>query len=219
MRATAIVSTVAPPLIARAYAPGRAQVRAKGGDGVAQRSEGALRLFFGVPLGPEARRALVAAGRRLTATGWRPSAEAALHVTLRFLGDTAPALLPALTAATAAVARAEPPFEVHLVTVTGLPDARHARVAAALVDQGAEPLRRLSEALGQALEPLGFRPERRPLLAHITLARSGPTPRTLTPLALDVAFRAERVVLWESFLGPPHARYEVRAEAALAPSP
>lgn len=179
------------------------------------RPDGALRLFFGVPLAPEARRRLADAGRRLAASGWRPADEVALHVTLRFLGDTAAALLPDLAAATRTAAAAEEPFDVHLVSLAGIPDARRARVAAARAEEGAGQLRRLAAAVAEALRPLGIAPERRPFLAHVTVARSGAVERPLRPLPLDVSFRAERLVLWQSRLARPHAVYEAWAEAPL----
>jgi 2'-5' RNA ligase len=182
--------------------------------------EPVLRLFFGVPVPAAARLRLEAALRRLEAEGWRSSAAGGLHVTLRFLGDTPAALVPSLTAALREAARSELPFDVRVGRLIGLPDRRRARVAAAAVDTGAAPLARLSEALTRALLPLGIEPEARPFRPHLTLARSGGAPRAVPPGdgGVDTAFRVERLVLWESILGRPHARYRAVAEACLGPA-
>ena len=179
-----------------------------------------LRLFFGVPVPAAARLRLEAALRRLEGEGWRSSAAGGLHLTLRFLGDTPAALVPALTAALREAARSELPFDVRAGRLIGLPDRHRARVAAAAVDTGAAPLARLSEALTCALLPLGIEPEARPFRPHLTLARSGGAPRTVPEDdGVDATFPVERLVLWESILGRPHARYRAVAEASLGPRP
>lgn len=176
------------------------------------------RLFFGLVVPEPARLALAAAGRRLESAGWRGAPADSLHITLRFLGDTPWALVPDLAAAGAATARGKGAFDVHLGRVVGLPDGRRARVAAAAVDAGAEPLGRLAEALAHRLVPLGFGPEGRPFRPHLTLARSGAKARAVPDSPLDVAFRVERLVLWQSRLERPHAHHLVVAEARLGPA-
>jgi 2'-5' RNA ligase len=177
-----------------------------------------LRLFIGVPVGEPARGALARLAAGLRAAGWRPATEAALHVTVRFLGDTPATLVPALGRAVTEAARACPgPFPVSLGAVVGLPRAERARVAAVRADVGAEDLGRLAGALDRALAPLGIARDGRPFLAHVTVARSGPRPRRVPEGRADAAFRAERLVLWESRLGRPHARYVERSACPLGP--
>ncbi|HEX6362697.1 MAG TPA: 2'-5' RNA ligase family protein, partial [Albitalea sp.] len=70
----------------------------------------------------------------------------------------------------------------------------------------------LHERLGQALQAAGVPPERRPLRAHVTLARQaqGAVP---PPPGEPVSWRAERYVLVESDTRPP-TQYRVVASWA-----
>lgn len=180
----------------------------------------AVRLFIGIPLEGPANDVLAALADGYAHTGWRTVPRGTLHVTLRFLGDTPAALVPALGEAVTRVAASAPgPFRVDLGTLTGLPRPSAARVLAARADADGAALAALGRALDAALGPFAIAPERRPYFAHVTLARSGPVPRPVTERPIAATFTAARVVLWQSRLERSGARYVERASARLGETP
>lgn len=173
-----------------------------------------LRLFLALDL-PEAHRERAGeVAQDLRARGWdaRWVAPGNHHVTLRFLGATDGATLPALRDAVAAAARGHPTPVLVLRGLGAFPSPRRARVVwAGVHDQGGN-LPELAGALGRALEPLGWAPEARPFAAHLTLARLR-VPRSVEPLPADPfrglePARVAEVVLYRSKLHPSGARYE-----------
>lgn len=102
----------------------------------------------------------------------RPTDEADLHLTLAFLGATAPERVPALGAALEEVARRHAPAAVTYAGVGAFPDARAPRVLwAGIREERPGSLASLAQDTAEALAPLGFAPERRGFHAHVTLAR------------------------------------------------
>ena len=137
------------------------------------------------------------------------------HVTLRFLGPTAPALVPRVEEAARAAAGEVDPFEVRLGALGIFPGPRRARVLWVGLDDPVEGLRRLAEGLERGLagvvpaEPRGFN-------AHLTVARFRDPVRVDDPGALAASrvpgepFLVDRVVLYRSHLmGARGSRYEV----------
>ncbi len=173
-----------------------------------------LRLFLAVVLPAELRRR--AAGLRsqlqplLERASWvRPEA---MHVTLRFLGETDPALVePMVQALAEPLARAEP-VEVEVAGAGAFGRPRRPRVLwLGLHDDGG--LARLAQRVDQALAPLGLPPRDKPFRPHLTLCRvRKPGRRDLRPALQDVGelgrFRAQQVVLFESQLSPSGARHD-----------
>jgi 2'-5' RNA ligase len=128
---------------------------------------GISRLFVAIPVPAATVRALVA---RQPAPGRdvRLVASDAMHVTLHFLGNGhAGPVRDALRAieARAFTARAAAPGQF------SLPGGR--RILWIGIEP-TEPLIELHRQVGHSLEPLGFAPERRRYVPHITLARLGP---------------------------------------------
>ncbi|WP_219838277.1 RNA 2',3'-cyclic phosphodiesterase [Paenibacillus sp. R14(2021)] len=139
-------------------------------------TEAAQRLFIAVPL-PDALKQTVAAWT----AGLRPSFpfrkwthEADLHVTLQFLGDTAPGRIPELIAALTAAAESGgvQPFKLSLQGTGTFGRPQQPRVF--WTDLGGETtqLHRLQRLVAQATAPLGFAAEARPYSPHLTIARS-----------------------------------------------
>ncbi|MDR2340517.1 MAG: RNA 2',3'-cyclic phosphodiesterase [Deltaproteobacteria bacterium] len=137
-----------------------------------------------------------------------------LHVTIRFLGDTDPGLIPWLLDGAREAASRVPAFPV---TLLGLGVFRE-RPPTPLFLRIAEPLGpilSLRGALDQSLSGIqGLRPDDAPLIPHVTLTRlrkrfSGKL-KVLLAQGGDAAhggFEAESLTLFDSFLGPKGAKH------------
>ena len=97
-----------------------------------------------------------------------------LHVTLKFLGEVAESLVPDLEEAARRALREseiDSRIEWTLDLLGVFPSLERPRVVWAGSSQEPEALARLAARLEQALESLGFEPERRSGVTHITLGR------------------------------------------------
>jgi 2'-5' RNA ligase len=184
-----------------------------------------LRLFVAVNLSPEIRERLAAAQEHLRRAradvSWvRPEN---MHVTLKFLGETAEERLDPLRLALGAVARAHAPFRLTVAGV-GSFGGRVPRVVWVGVTDGAEPLTALARRVEAALDELGFAREKRGFTAHLTLGRVR-SPKNVEGLAAGIreiqeerfgAVAAEAFELIRSELRPGGSVYTVLERFALA---
>jgi 2'-5' RNA ligase len=183
-----------------------------------------VRLFVGVALPEALRRELeaLASPWRAAAPGLKWVAPELYHLTLRFLGDTDPALLPEIKAALAELA-ARRPFCLGLGGPLGIPPGRRARVLALALQDEERRLTKLAQAVSRALRPLGFPRETRAYRAHLTLARArrGETllpaldPRNLTEVPALGDLSIDAFHLYESHLQPGGPIYRVLETVAL----
>lgn len=181
--------------------------------------KGRARLFVAADLPADVRDALVAWSRGPLAVldGLRPVAPEALHVTLCFLGSRAESDVEEIGRLVGEAARPVAPGRVG--EARWLPP-RRPRVLAVELDDGSGELAALQAGVGAALAEAGFwKPEQRPFLAHVTVARVRTGVR-MKPVALapppelPVAF--ETVTVYRSLLSPAGARYEPLARFPLA---
>ncbi|WP_270164465.1 RNA 2',3'-cyclic phosphodiesterase [Paenibacillus sp. SYP-B4298] len=91
------------------------------------------------------------------------------HITLQFLGELRPELLPKLRQALRAVVMPRLELALDGADTFGLPHAP--RVLWSRITGDAAGLSTLQASIVQATRPLGFMPEERPYKPHITLAR------------------------------------------------
>jgi 2'-5' RNA ligase len=177
-----------------------------------------FRGFVAVPL-PEAIRYQAAAViERLRGAGEvRWTATANFHLTLKFLGDVEPRVLPDLAAGLAAVTRRAAPFDIQLGGVGAFPRVDRPQVVWIGVAAGQEALAALAAGVECACVHAGFTREERPFHAHLTLGRvkstsgTGDLPARLRSLG-DVplgAARIERFDLMQSTLTPRGPIYSV----------
>jgi 2'-5' RNA ligase len=145
----------------------------------------------------------------------------ALHVTLKFLGDTDPGQISEIARIVQAVSEPHSALEVRLVGLGAFPGVHRPSVVWAGLEN-AETLVVIANALETALEPLGFSRERRPFRPHLTLARiRSKPPAELGTLLRDQATREfgtakiDAVELIQSELGPRGSRYTMLATVAL----
>ncbi len=179
-----------------------------------------IRLFVALELPEPARDGLARwRGRALQGLdGPRAIARADLHATLCFLGWRSEAEIGAIRDACGVLA-AYPAPELSIGAATWLPS-RRPRVLAVELQDGTGALGRAQEVLSDVLEAGGwYRPEKRPYLAHVTVARLGRgrrLPRRPLPDPPELSFRATEVTLYRSRLLRSGARYEPLGSVELA---
>ncbi|MGA8671807.1 MAG: RNA 2',3'-cyclic phosphodiesterase [Terracidiphilus sp.] len=181
-----------------------------------------MRLFVGIPLSFKVRAELAAV---LTAAmskpdGWRWASAESWHITLQFLGKTPSANFELISARLRAVQSPAVPIQINELDFF-----ERAGIFFAGVSLRPE-LAALYEKVKEAATQSGFTPDTRAFHPHITLARTkdkihGRTLRTLRerlPAQPEFSpFLAEEFWLFESFLSPAGARYEIRERFALTP--
>ena len=144
--------------------------------------------------------------------GLRPVAVESLHVTLCFLGAVEVASVDAVAAA-CGVVREMPSASLRVGRGIWLPPRRPGVLAVELLDEGGQ-LGAVQAALSEALAEGGwYEPEKRPFLAHVTVARVGKGVRVRRGLQLpsltgDLSFSGSTVTLFRSRLSRAGARYE-----------
>jgi RNA 2',3'-cyclic 3'-phosphodiesterase len=133
-----------------------------------------LRLFFAIELNAELRRALSQLIDELKQEPWghrvRWMHPENLHVTLRFLGNTNPTLIPNLVEQTHKAIKKIEPFPLQLHNIRFFPSPTAPRAIAADIIPTSE-LFELAYSLEEVAAKLGFTPETKPYLPHLTLGR------------------------------------------------
>jgi 2'-5' RNA ligase len=192
-----------------------------------------LRLFIAVVPPPAILGALATMQRNLErdlqqalrSTAAAPVRPGAIHLTLRFLGDTPRDRLPAIIAALDETAATTTPHSVRLDALGSFGGRRPRLVYAALAGD-TEQLAALAHRLDAALAARGILPPERGFRPHLTLARvpnaagradrdaigdvlASATPPPPLPIPID------RLLLVRSDLRPHGARYTSLAQANL----
>lgn len=183
-------------------------------SGSEARREPRARLFVALELPAPIREALASwRGPVLAAASdaLRPLADEGLHVTLCFLGGQPADQVHAVLAAVLAAVSGLPAAPLRLGDGLWLPRRGPKVLAVGLADP-AGVLSAVQAQLSDALASGGwYRPERRPYLPHVTVARVRHGARVRAePLAAPAAleFTGSRVTLYRSHLSPSGARYE-----------
>lgn len=179
------------------------------------------RLFISIPLAAEVRDALAREAGNLQPRLPRARflASECWHLTVLFLGHHGIEWVPAiLNAIEATAARTSAP-RVRIERMAYGPEGRPRMLWAWGSGETATALGAVKELLERELFSRGLRFQRahRPFTPHVTLARfPGDEARLLPPLERWVthAYRAERIALMESHLGPGGAAYEELASFA-----
>ncbi len=155
---------------------------------------------------------------------WVPNEH--LHLTLKFLGDVENTEVPRLCEVIRDCCQPMAPFRLQFRGAGGFPAADRARVVWAGVGEGGESLVPLVSALETNLAELGFKPEARDYVPHLTLGRArGGSRRGDPELAARIAaaddfelgsMEADRVCLFASYLDKHGPTYHVMATVPLA---
>lgn len=177
-------------------------------------SDERARLFVALELPEAVRDGLAVWGTGVAAglPGVRSVAVESLHVTLCFLGWVEVGEIEAVAGACGVVA-GMPAAELRVGRGIWLPARRPSVLAVELSDDGGR-LGAVQSALSEALAGGGwYRPEKRPFLAHVTVARVGRRARArrgseLPDVPDGLSFGPTTVTLFRSRLSPAGARYE-----------
>jgi 2'-5' RNA ligase len=140
------------------------------------------------------------------------------HLTLQFLGDAADpdAVVEALSGLST------PRSAIRLSTIGPLGNPKRSTICACFVCEGGEWLRGLAAEVNARLAPIGYEPEHRPFLPHLTIVRfRRPTNQAALlaaagPEPIGEAWTVDEVVVYESRLGRGPAEHIVRGRAPLA---
>jgi 2'-5' RNA ligase len=171
------------------------------------------RLFIAAELPPHIKAALVTIQERLRRANLPMSwgTPGAMHLTLRFLGETSVALIPNLARALQAGLEPQSAMTLRLNGVGAFPNERRPTVVWAGVGGAVDTLQRTQAAIEAALSDMGIAPEIKPFRAHLTLGRLrrqatleqqrqlGDAIRSLPPPA-PLEWAVERIVLFRSEL-------------------
>ena len=134
-----------------------------------------IRAFVAVDLPPQLRERLGEQIQRLKAQApegaVRLASSAGIHLTLQFLGNIRPDQIEQVGAAIQNAASSERPFRLNVSGLGCFPNARRPRVLWVGVHGETEPLLRLQHFLEEGLVKVGFEPEGRPFMPHLTLGR------------------------------------------------
>ena len=167
-----------------------------------------MRLFLALELPPGLRAVVdeVRGGLTSRLSGWRWTRADAVHLTVRFLGETASETIARAVPLWREAAAAVPAFGIRLGGVGVFPGPRRPRVLwVGVVDEPDEGrLAALAEGVETACRAAGFLPDRRPFTPHLTLARAAEGAVAPGPDAVPehAAARVEDLVLFRSDLLP-----------------
>ena len=175
------------------------------------------RLFIGFPvrigssLEAAVKRVKIGADRREIELEWTPLTN--YHVTLNFLGNVAEAQIPEILEMIERVANEMAPFETSLRGLGAFPDEHHMRVLWAGVRKS-RAMSSLQSELEQALLGLGFEPDARDFVPHLTLARTrkSRSGKDLVSPYVRTSFEdiaVSSIALYESVLHGPRPVYKV----------
>ncbi|MER3430615.1 MAG: RNA 2',3'-cyclic phosphodiesterase [Blastocatellia bacterium] len=144
-------------------------------------------------------------------------AKDSLHLTLKFLGETAEAKIPGIANAVAAAARAA---NASALLRTGQIQLFTPFVVAIGIDDLTGSVSAVQADLDERLESLGFQREARRFRPHVTIGRSRGrqrvTRRVIFERIPEFEFSVESLVLMRSDLGSVGAKYSPLSEFRLA---
>jgi RNA 2',3'-cyclic 3'-phosphodiesterase len=183
-----------------------------------------MRTFIAVPLPEKARSSLTEAQARLRSFGadvqW--TRIESIHLTLQFLGEIDPAVVPRLATLLHEAAAPLPPITLRLNGLGVFPDFRNPRVIWCGLEGDLTLLSALQSRVDEACQRVGCSPEKRPFRPHLTLGRVR-GKSNLQPLAdyirigciSECEFEAGKFNIYRSVLKPQGAVYTILEEVAL----
>lgn len=177
-----------------------------------------MRTFVAVPLSAEVRSLLDVLQGKLRSFGadvkW--TAVPSIHLTLKFLGEIDPAILPRLAALLKTAASSQRPFELRAGGLGGFPDLRRPRVIWCGLAGDIPLLELLQKSVERACLEAGFPLEERAFQPHLTLGRVRGKSNLQQLLdyirigsTLECGFNVTEFNIYQSVLKPQGAIYTV----------
>jgi 2'-5' RNA ligase len=125
-----------------------------------------------------------------------------LHTTVKFLGETDPSLMPAITSVIRRECALHPRFQAKYKGLGSFPTTERPRVLWIGLEDPRGSLSRLQKSIDAATTPLGFKPEDRPFHPHVTLGRvrSPYGAKDLLAKLQSLTFESEPVMFTEIVL-------------------
>jgi RNA 2',3'-cyclic 3'-phosphodiesterase len=177
-----------------------------------------MRTFIAIPLPAESRTMLdkMQQSLRVHRADVRWVAIPSIHLTLKFLGEVDPEIIPKLSESIADASRSECPVGLRLQGLGCFPNLRMPRVVWCGIGGETEALSRLQHKVETACAAFGFAPEERAFHPHLTLGRVN-GKKNLQPLIecikigsdLECRFQADHFDVYKSVLKPQGAEYTV----------
>jgi RNA 2',3'-cyclic 3'-phosphodiesterase len=177
-----------------------------------------MRTFIAIPLPAECRLMLdkMQQSLRVHRAEVRWVAIPSIHLTLKFLGEVDPEIIPKLSESIAGASKSERPFEIRLQGLGCFPNLRVPRVVWCGINGETDRLSGLQRKVEIACAEYGFVPEDRAFKPHLTLGRVN-GKRNLQPLLdcikigsdLESRLRADHFNIYKSVLKPQGAEYTV----------
>jgi 2'-5' RNA ligase len=183
-----------------------------------------MRTFIAIPLPEDCRLMLQQMQQGLrdsqAEVGW--VAVSSIHLTLKFLGEVDPEIIPQLTQSLQAASESDRGFELHLRGLGCFPNVRNPRVLWCGIEGETDALSKLQGKVDSICNSFGFSQEERPFKPHLTLGRVK-GKRNLQPLVdcikigsdLERSFRVDHFNIYKSILKPQGAVYTVLNTIAL----
>jgi 2'-5' RNA ligase len=183
-----------------------------------------MRTFIAIPLTTECQTMLEQLQRMLTTfrADVRWVRVQSIHLTLKFLGESDPKMIPQLAEALKNAVQPQQAIALRLHGLGSFPNQRNPRVLWCGIDGEMTQLAQLQHQVEYVCEAFGFASEGRPFAPHLTLGRvTG--KRNLQPLLdyikmgsdLEACFHADCFHLYKSTLRPQGAEYSVLSTIAI----
>ena len=139
-----------------------------------------------------------------------------IHLTLKFLGEVDPEIIPKLAESLQAACESEFSFELRLRGLGCFPNLNNPRVIWCGIDGDLGPLAQMNRTVENACSKFGFSPEDKAFKPHLTLGRVK-GKRNLQPLIdcikigseQERSFRANHINIYSSTLKPQGAVYTI----------
>lgn len=175
-----------------------------------------MRTFIAIEVPETIKRALAEMQRALkdigADAGWtNPDG---IHLTLKFLGEIDPGLLPEVAGCCRAAVSGATPFTMTLDGTGVFPNFRNPRVLWAGLKEESGMLQALQLRLEDELSAIGFKPEDKPFNPHLTICRIRSLKKSRELLARaemydlpEISFEVRDIRVFKSELSPAGARY------------
>jgi RNA 2',3'-cyclic 3'-phosphodiesterase len=184
----------------------------------------ALRVFIAIPLPGDCQAMLdrMQLHLRQCAAEVRWISGPSIHLTLKFLGEIDPSIIPRLAESLRDVSKSEQSLSLQLHGLGAFPNLKNPRVIWCGIHGDLEELGRLQKKVEKVCADSGFPPEERSFQPHLTLGRVK-GKRNIQSLMdcikigsdLESSFRADQFNIYRSVLNPQGAVYSILESISL----